>query len=106
MKSVQLCALTSIAVVETKIELDLDGDTCVVGDHCVIGHDHSRPLNVYRNDPKAWSKHACISMLLSLIQNLRQVKLLSFQSIRQLNGRPQSPPSPPNAVLHEWCTDQ
>ena len=36
MQTVHLSAHTNIAVVKTKIELDLHADTCVVGDHCLI----------------------------------------------------------------------
>ena len=44
---VQLGAHKSIAVVKTKMEMDLHEDTCVVGDHCIIIHDHNRPVNVF-----------------------------------------------------------
>ena len=57
---VHLSTHTSLAVVETKIELNSHADTCVVGDHCLILHDHNRPLNVYGYDPTAELKHACI----------------------------------------------
>ena len=77
-------AHTSIAVVETKIQLDSHADTCVVGDHCLIVHDLNRPVNVYGYNPKAGTKHAHLVNAAVLIPYLRQVKLLSFQSIRQL----------------------
>ena len=38
----------------------MHADTCVVGVHCFIVHDHNRPVNVYGYDTKAGSKHACV----------------------------------------------
>ena len=38
------------------MELDSHANTCVVGDHGVIIHDHNRIVNVYRYDTKAGSK--------------------------------------------------
>ena len=62
---------------QSKIELDSHSDTCVVGDQCLVVHDHNRPVNVYGRDPKAGSKLLAYLMLLSLILILRHVKLLS-----------------------------
>ena len=47
MQTVQLSAQNSIAVVETKIEVDTHEDTCVVGDQCLAVYDHNRPVNVF-----------------------------------------------------------
>ena len=59
-QTVHLSAYKSLLVVETKIELDLHADTCVVGDHYLIVHDHNRPVNVYGYNSKAGLKHTCI----------------------------------------------
>ena len=58
--NVHLSGHTSVAVVKTKIELDSQADTCVVGDHCLIVHDQKRSLNVYEYNLKVGSKHAHI----------------------------------------------
>ena len=42
----------SVASSKPKIELDSHEDTCVVGDNCLVIHDHNRPVNVYSHDPK------------------------------------------------------
>ena len=47
-----MSAHTNIAVVETKIELDLHADTYVVGDHFIIVYHHNRPVNDYGYDLK------------------------------------------------------
>ena len=44
----------------TKIELDPNADTCVLGDHCLVVHDHNRSVNVFEYNPKVGSKHTCI----------------------------------------------
>ena len=59
-QTVHISDHSSLPVVKTKLELDSHADTCVVGDHCLIVHDHNRPVNVYRYDPKVGSKHVCI----------------------------------------------
>ena len=45
-------AHASVARNKPKIELDSHADTCVVGDNCLVIHDHNRPVNVYSYDPK------------------------------------------------------
>ena len=57
---VHLSAHTSLAVINTKIALYSLADTCVVGNHYLIVHDHNRPVNIYACIPKAGSKHACV----------------------------------------------
>ena len=59
-QTVQLCAQNSLAIVETIIELDSHADTCVVGDHFLVVHDHNRPVNVFGFYPKAGLKCACM----------------------------------------------
>ena len=59
-QTVHVSAHISVAVVKTKIKLDSHADTCVVGDHYLIVYDHNRPVNIYRYDPKADLKHACM----------------------------------------------
>ena len=56
----QLSAQNSLAVVETIIELDSYADTCVVGDQCLVAHDHNRPVNVFGYNSTVRSKHSCI----------------------------------------------
>ena len=45
-------AHASVASSKPKVELDSHADTCVVGDNCLVIHDHNRPVNVYSYDPK------------------------------------------------------
>ena len=47
-----MVAHASVASITPKVELDSLADMCVVGDNCFTIHDHNRPLNVYRYDPK------------------------------------------------------
>ena len=60
MQTVHLSAHTSLTVVKTKRELDSHADTYVAGDHCLIIHDHNRPVNIYEYDPKVGSKSSYI----------------------------------------------
>ena len=50
----------NIAVVKTKIELDSNTDTCVLGHLCLVTHDHNKPVNDFGYDPKQWSNHTYI----------------------------------------------
>ena len=77
MQTVQLCVQNSFTVVKAKVEFNSHADTCVVGDHCLVVHDHNRSVNVFGYDPKAELKHAHIVNANVVVQNLRQVKLLS-----------------------------
>ena len=45
-------AHASVVNSKPKEELDSHSDTCVVGDDCLVIHDHNRPVNVYNYDPK------------------------------------------------------
>ena len=47
----------SVQVANLK-ELDSHADMCVVGDNCLVIHDHFRPVNVYSYDPKDGHKSA------------------------------------------------
>ena len=76
-QTVNLSAHNSLIVVKTKIELDSHADTCVVGDYCLVIHDHKRPVNVFGYNPKAGSKHACKNDTTVAYKHLRQAKLLS-----------------------------
>ena len=58
-QTVKLSTQNSVTVVKTQIELDSHADKCFVGDHCLIVHDHNRPMNIYGYDPKMELKHAC-----------------------------------------------
>ena len=40
-------AHASVASNESKVDLDSHADTCLVGDNCLVIHNHNRPLNVY-----------------------------------------------------------
>ena len=35
-----------------KVALDSHEDTYVVGDDCLVIHDHNRPVNMYNENPK------------------------------------------------------
>ena len=41
-----------------QVELDSHADTWVVGDNCLVIHDHNRPVKVYSYDPKDGHKSA------------------------------------------------
>ena len=90
--TVHLSAHTSIAVVETKIELDTHAGTCVVGEHCLIVHDHNRPVNVYGYvygyNPKAGSKDACIvdAAVAYAVPETGQVVILSINQAIEMKG--------------------
>ena len=45
-------ALTSVERSKPKVELDSHADMWVVGDNCLVIHDHYRQVNVYSYDPK------------------------------------------------------
>ena len=32
----------------------------IVGDHCLVVHNHNRQVNVFEYDPKTWSRHSCL----------------------------------------------
>ena len=91
MQTVHLSAHSSIEVVKTKIELDSRADTCVVGDHCLIVHDHNRPVNVYEYNSKPGSEHACIvdAALSDAIPETGQVVILSINQVIEMKGHDQ-----------------
>ena len=39
-------------MVACTLEFDLHADTCVVGNNCLIIHDHNRPVNLLSYNPK------------------------------------------------------
>ena len=43
---------SSVSSSKPKEELDLHADMSVVGDNCLVIHDHNRPVNVYSYIPK------------------------------------------------------
>ena len=47
-----IVAHASVTSGKTKLELGSHADTCVLGDNCLVIHDHNRPVNVYSYDPK------------------------------------------------------
>ena len=47
-----IVAHASVVSSKPKIEFDSHADTCVVGDNCLVIHDHNRPETVYSYDPK------------------------------------------------------
>ena len=53
-----MVAHASLASSKLKVELDSHADTCVVGDNCLIIHDHNGPVNVYSYDPKDGHRRA------------------------------------------------
>ena len=46
--------MTHASVVSSKhkVELNSNADRSVVGDECLVIHDHNGPVNVYSYDPK------------------------------------------------------
>ena len=57
-QTVQLCAHNCLTVVKNKVEFDSYADRCVLGDQCLAGHNHNRPMNVFGYNPKAGLKCA------------------------------------------------
>ena len=55
-----MVAHASVASSKPKVELDSHEDTCVVGDNCLLIHDHNRLVNVYSYNPKDGNKSAKI----------------------------------------------
>ena len=51
-------AHASIASSKPNVELDSHADMCVVGDNCLVIHNHNRPVNVYSYDPKDGYRNA------------------------------------------------
>ena len=47
-----MVAHASVASSKPEVELDLHADICVVGDNCLVIHNHNTPVNVYSYDPK------------------------------------------------------
>ena len=85
---VNLSSQNSIAEVKTKIELDSNADTCFVNDHCLIIHDHNRPVKVYGYDTKAGLKHACIvnATIPFTVPETGQVVILSINKGIEMKG--------------------
>ena len=54
-QAVHLSAHDSLAIVKTEKELDLNADTCVVGDHSLVVHYHNRPMNIFGSKIEACS---------------------------------------------------
>ena len=55
-----------------------------VGDHCLIIHDHNRPVNVFRYNPTVGLKHACIvddTVIYNQLETGQIVPLLIHQVI-------------------------
>ena len=52
------CAQKSTSLVEPKMKLCSHVEKCVVDNHCLVIHDHSRPVNVVGYNPKSRSKCA------------------------------------------------
>ena len=50
-------AHASVASSKPKAELVSHTDMCVVGDNCLVIHNHNRPVNVYSYNPK--DGHRC-----------------------------------------------
>ena len=53
-----MVAHISVASSKSKVALDLQTDTCVVGDNCLAIHDHIRPVNGYSYYPKDGHRNA------------------------------------------------
>ena len=53
-----MVAHASVASSKSKVALDSHADICVLGDNCLVIHDHNRQVNVYSYDPKDGHKSA------------------------------------------------
>ena len=51
---------SSVASSKLKEELDSHADMCVLGNNCLVIHNHNRPVNVYSYDTKDSHKSAKI----------------------------------------------
>ena len=54
-----VCITVAQAMVASKrlnTESDSHANTCVVGDNCLVVHEHDKPVNVYSYDPKEGQK--------------------------------------------------
>ena len=47
-----MVAHASVASNKPKVELDSHADMWVIGDNCLVIHDHNRPVNIYSYDLK------------------------------------------------------
>ena len=47
-----MVAHVSVASSEPKVEIETHADMCVIGDNCLVTHDHNKPVNVYSHNPK------------------------------------------------------
>ena len=101
-QTIQLSAQKSLTEVKIKIELDLNADTCVVGDQCLVMHDHNRPVNVYGYDPKAGLKQACIvdSVFAYDQSKMCQVAIFLINQVIEMKGL-----SHHLLMPHEQCSD-
>ena len=66
------------SLVKTKIELDSHAYTHFVVDHCLIVHDHNRPVNVFGYDPRMALKNACIGDAFVAFTEPETCKLVIF----------------------------
>ena len=73
---------------ETKIELDSHAATCVVGDHCLILHDHNIPLTFYGYDPKTGLMYGCVvnATVAYTVPETGQVVILSINQAIEMKG--------------------
>ena len=89
----------SFASSKPKVEVDTHADMCVVGDNCLVVHDHNRPVNVYSYDPKDGHRSAKTVDAAVRYQDppSGQIFMISY-----LYWWPREPSSMPHAVLSEW----
>ena len=64
--------------------LELDSHADVVGDHYVVVHYYNRPVNVFRFDPKAATKHARIVIAAVTYDNLEMGQVLVFMNNQEI----------------------
>ena len=48
-----MVAHASVSSSKPKVGFNSHADTCIVSDNCLVIHNHSRPVNVYNDGPKA-----------------------------------------------------
>ena len=87
LQTLHLSVHTSIALVETKIELD-SIQIYVVSDNCLIVHDHNRPVNVNVYNPKAGLKHAHVfnATVAYIVPEMGHVVILSINHMIKMKG--------------------
>ena len=97
-----------VASSKPKVELDSHADTSVIGDKCLVSHDHYRPVNVYSHGPKDGHKGAKTvdGTVGSQDPKSGQRFILVINQAIYLHRCLSQPFFMPNAVSPEWHANQ